>query len=217
MAAANSYLRAHPGVPRAVKVVASLLPAAGVAASPYVEEGIRRTLGATPTYPVLDSLEHDAVASAGLLATHHVTKRIAALNPPAATPLGVVAGVMRAAVASVVAGGLSEASGQASQQQAQRLGVEPPPPKTVESHNKSIGRTLSLLPSAALFAVTAGRGMHLPPDVAARVITGGWAFRRVLTPASTPRSSGPEPTHRTGGKPDRHPDWPAEATRIPPA
>lgn len=221
MAALASAMRAHPGTPRSLRMLAAFLPAAGVAASPYVEDRLRRRLGATPTYPVLDSLEHDAVASAGLLATHHLTQRVPALHPPAATPLGLVAGVTRAAVASVVAGALSEASGQASHLQAQRAGLEPPAPSTVPPHHKSLGRSASLLPSALMFAASTWRGAPLSPDLAARVITGGWAFRRVLTPAAPAAGEAAGPgSGRSGHPPEPAPGVapaPTDIPTIPPA
>lgn len=196
MAALNGFLRADPRVPRRVKVLAGLLPAVGVAVSPWVEDALRAGSGTAATYPVIPSLEHDAVASAALLACHHLGKRIPALNRPAGTPAGAVLSVTRAALASVVAGAASELSGQASHREAAAVGVEPPPADTLDPCRKSVGRALTQLPAAALFAVTAARGQPVAPDLAARVVTGGWAFRRVLTPGVPWLAESPTPDAR---------------------
>ncbi len=217
MAALNGFLRADPRVPRRVKVLAGLLPAVGVAASPWVEDALRAGSGTAATYPVIPSLEHDAVASAGLLGCHHLGKRIPALNGPAGTLAGAALSVTRSALASVVAGAASELSGQASHVEAEAAGIEPPPGRTLDPRLKSAGRGLTQLPAAGLFAVTAARGQPVSPDLAARVVTGGWAFRRVLTPGEQWLAQARPPGAAAGlGDPAQARTF-LEATAIPPA
>ena len=68
MTALNQAVRSRPGMPVAARVVTGLLPSASVFPTPWVEDGVRQTVGTTATLPVRPSLAHDAVASANLFA-----------------------------------------------------------------------------------------------------------------------------------------------------
>ena len=186
MTALNQAVRATPSMPLPVRVVTGMLPTAGVFPTPWVEEGVRHTVGTTATLPVRPSLAHDAVASAGLFLFNFACARstqIPKFQP--ATPAGMAATVLQCTVASWIAGGASELT-------AQWMNAgEPPSKRTVQAlpyrpnTDKATGRLLSQLPAAALQTGIALSGKPLPSRASLLplgVVTGGWAFRRELMP-----------------------------------
>jgi len=181
MLALNNAVRATPGMPTAVKAFTGLLPSAGVFLTPWVEEGVRKALDTTATYPVQPSLAHDAVAGATLFLFNRACARSARIPKfPAATPAGMAATVLQATTASVLAGGFSELTAQWM-----NVGETGEAPANIDNTRKGTGRLLSQAPSAALQTALALGGRPLPPSLALLpmgVTTGGWCFRRVLIP-----------------------------------
>lgn len=186
MNALNNAVRATPSMPIPVRIVTGLLPSAGVFPTPWVEDRVRQTVGTTATLPVRPSLAHDAVASASLFLFNVACARSAHIPKfPPATPAGMAAGVLQCTVASLIAGGASELTaqwmnaGERSRRQAAEI------PAQMTTTDKATGRVLSQVPAAALQTGIALSGKPLPPRRALLplgVVTGGWAFRRTLTP-----------------------------------
>lgn len=186
MTALNHAVRATPAMPIPVRIVTGLLPSASVFATPWVEDGVRQTVGTTATLPVRPSLAHDAVASVSLFAFNVACAR-SALVPklPPATAGGMAAGVLQCTVASLIAGGASEITAQwmNAGERPRKQAAETPP--QMETTDKAIGRVLSQVPAAALQTGIALSGKPLPPRrtlLPLGAVTGGWAFRRQLAP-----------------------------------
>lgn len=186
MTALNNAVRATPGMPTPVRIVTGLLPSASVFATPWVEDGVRKTVETTATLPVRPSLAHDAVASVSLFAFNVACARSASVPKfRPATPAGAAAGVLQCTAASLIAGGASEITAQwmnARERPGQQAAPTPPP---MNNTDKATGRLLSQVPAAALQTGIALSGKPLPPSRALlplATVTGGWAFRRQLTP-----------------------------------
>lgn len=186
MSALNNAVRATPGMPIPVRIVTGLLPSASVFPTPWVEDGVRQTMGTTATLPVRPSLAHDAVASASLFLVNVVCARSASIPKwRPATPAGMAAGVLQCTAASLIAGGASELT-------AQRMNAGEPPrrqvakaPPQMDITDKATGRVLSQVPAAALQTGIALSGKPLPSRwslLPLGAVTGGWAFRRELAP-----------------------------------
>ena len=211
MSAINSAVRATPGLPKAVKVAAALLPSLSVYATPWVEDRVRLALGTAPTYPLRPSLAHDAVASAGLFLFNAWCSRSARVPKfPPATPAAMATAVVQCTLASAIAGGASELSAQWMNARDRAAGVTTGAPVFSDNHRKGMGRLYSQLPAAALHVHMARRGKPLPAHLAqlpGAVVSGGWACRRVLMPPaspSTPVAPLPQPD---ASRPVPAPDW----------
>lgn len=190
MTALNNAVRATPGVPRAVRVVTGVLPSAGVFPTPWVENGVRDTLGTSATLPRQPTLGHDTVAAASLFLFNVGFSRSGLLpRYGAATPRGMAVTVLQCASASLVAGAATELTAQWMNAQAQDkdAACEGPPPVHFDNTDVATGRLLSQLPAAGLQTGLALSGKQLPSRwslLPLGLVTGGWSFRRVLMPGS---------------------------------
>ena len=186
MTALNHAVRATPAMPTPMRIVTGLLPSASVFATPWVEDGVRQTVGTTATLPVRPSLAHDAVASVSLFAFNVACARSAYVPKfPPATPAGMAVGVLQCTVASLIAGGASEITAQWMNAAEDDNGHAAPTPPPMTTTDKATGRVLSQVPAAALQTGIALSGKPLPSRASLLplgAVTGGWAFRRELAP-----------------------------------
>lgn len=178
-------LRNTAGMPLPVKVAAGLLPMVSLLVSPQVEDSMRELLGTQASYPPEPSLAHDALSPLALTLMNAGYIATGFLKLPPTTLAGAAATVFKTALASVPAGGVSEADAQRRQAQARREGRDPVPHEQVDPVRKGIGRAHSQWGAAAVNIY----GVVRDPSLAARrpmvpviSVTGGWTFRRVLMP-----------------------------------
>lgn len=186
MTALNNAVRATPGMPTPVRIVTGLLPTVSVFATPWVEDNVRQTVGTTATLPVRPSLAHDAVASVSLFAFNVACARSASVPKfRPATPAGVAAGVLQCTAASLIAGGASEITAQWMNERDRPHPQAAPTPPQMSNTDKATGRILSQVPAATLQTGVALSGKPVPTRwslLPLGLVTGGWAFRRQLTP-----------------------------------
>jgi hypothetical protein len=186
MTALNHAVRATPAMPTPVRIVAGLLPSVSVFATPWVEDGVRNAVGTTATLPVRPSLAHDAVASVSLFAFNVACARSAFVPKfRPATPAGVAAGVLQCTAASLIAGGASEITAQWMNERDRPHPQAAPTPPQMTNSDKATGRILSQVPAATLQTGVALSGKPVPTRwslLPLGLVTGGWAFRRQLTP-----------------------------------
>ncbi len=195
MSALNNAVRAVPGMPVPVKVLTGLLPSASVFPTPWVEDGVRSALGTTATLPVQPSLAHDAVAGGTLFLFNAACARSARIPKfPAATPAGMAANVLQVTVGSVLAGGASELTAQWMNERSRRDGDAGAGPAPFDNWRKGGGRVLSQGAAASAQTALAFKKTPLPPALSLfpmGAVTGGWCFRRVLTPPEPPPARAP--------------------------
>lgn len=194
--ALSKAVHATPGMPLALKALAGLLPSASVFPTPWVEDGVRHALDTTPTYPSKPTLQHDAVAAGILYGFSRACARSALIPKlPPATPGGAAVTVIQASVASLLAGAGSEWTAQWMNQSERSKGSPAEPPHHIDNPRKATGRLLSQVPAAAFQTGMTLSGKSIPPHLSwlpTAIVSGGWAYRRVLIPAAS--SPNVEPT-----------------------
>lgn len=206
MTALNNAVRAQPGMSPAIKILTGLLPSASVFPTPWVEDGMRRALGTTATYPVAPTLAHDAVAGAALFLFNTACARSRSVPKFSAhSRAGAAATVLQTTVATLFAGAASEATAQWMNHHERGRPDAPSEPPPLDNTSKAIGRTLSQVPAASLQTGLAFMTEALPKTwslLPMGVVTGGWCLRRVAavcvqsayppqTTAASPRAPGP--------------------------
>jgi hypothetical protein len=173
------------------KVASSWLIVGAAALTAYAEPLCRQWTGARPTPWPRPSLSRDAVMPSVLLTTNLLYLYSRLPKYPGGSPRSWAANLLLGTLGCGMAGALNEAL---ASREARRGGGEPARPRS--QRQVATGRALSLVPMAMVQQIPAALLLNMrtvPPALAPVPIivgTGGWAFRRLLAPATDSMAHG---------------------------